>query len=124
MLDDGDHPAGHEARRAHHLTAAGDLGDFDRSPGDDHVDPATFAGGDHLEAADFVPGVDQDLDAIAFHNLTSVEDCQRAATRPPSAISTCPVTKLAASEAKNNAGPTISSGCAMRRWKLDCAICS
>ena len=110
MLDDRHHPAGHEARRAHHLTAAGDLGDLDRSPGDDHVDPATFAGGDHLEAADLVPGVDQDLDAIAFHNLTSVEDCQRAATRPPSAISTCPVTKLAASEAKNNAGPTISSG--------------
>jgi hypothetical protein len=124
MLDDGDHPAGHEAGRAHHLTTAGDLGDLDGSPGDDHVDPATFAGGDDLEAAHLVPGVDQDLDAIAFHNLTIVEDRQRAATRPPSAISTCPVTKLAASEAKNNAGPTISSGCAMRRWKLDCAICS
>jgi hypothetical protein len=124
MLDDGDHPAGHEARRAHHLTAAGDLGDFDRSPGDDHVDPATFPGRHDLEATHLVPGVDQDLDAIAFHNLTSVEDRQRAATSPPSAIRTCPVTKLAASEAKNNAGPTISSGCAMRRWKLDCAICS
>src|SRR5512133_429662 len=75
MLDDGDNPAGHEAGRAHHLTAAGDLGDLDGSSGDDHVDPATFAGGDDLEAAHLVPGVDQDLDAIALHNVTSVEDC-------------------------------------------------
>ena len=124
MLDDGDDPARHEARRAHDLPAPGDLGDLHGAAGDHHVDPSPFAGRDDFEAADLVPGIDQDLDAIAFHNLTSVEDRQRAATRPPSAISTCPVTKLAASEAKNNAGPTISSGCAMRRWKLDCAICS
>jgi len=124
MLDDGDHPAGHEAGRAHHLAAAGDLGDLDGSSGDDHVDPATFARGDHLEAAHLVPRVDEDLYSITLHRFTSVEDGQRAATSPPSAISTCPVTKLAASEARNNAGPTISSGCAMRRWKLDCAICS
>ena len=124
MLDDGDHAASHEAGRSHHLTTAGDLGHLDCSPGDDHVDPATLAGGDHLEAAHLIPRVDEDLHSITLHRFTSVEDCQRAATRPPSAISTCPVTKLAASEAKNNAGPTISSGCAMRRWKLDCAICS
>src|SRR5512132_2207257 len=123
MLDDGDNPAGHEAGRAHHLTAAGDLGDLDRSPGDDHVDAATFAGGDDLEAAHLVPGVDEDFYPIALHSFTSVEDGQWG-TRPPSAITTCPVTKLAASEARNNAGPTISSGWAARRWRLELAICS
>src|SRR5262249_35864177 len=124
MLDDGHDPAGHEPGRSHHLPAAGHLGDLDRPACDEHVDASTFARRDHLEAADLVPGVDQDLDTVAFHYFTSVEDDQRAATRPPSAIRTCPVTKLAASDARNSAGPAISSGWAIRPWKLDCAICS
>src|SRR6266511_2247775 len=123
MLDDGDHPAGHGAGRSHHLTAPGDLGDLDRSPGDDHVDPTAFAGGDHLEAAHLVPRVDEDLHSIALHSFTSVEDGQWG-TSPPSAITTCPVTKLAASDARNSAGPTISSGWAARPCKLAFASCS
>jgi hypothetical protein len=88
MLDDGDHSAGHEAGGPHDLTAASDLGDFDRPSCDHHVDPTPFARRDDLEAADLVAGIDQDLDAVAFHYFTRVEDDQRAATSPPSAIST------------------------------------
>ena len=110
MLDDSDDPAGHEARRPDDLTATRHLGHLDRAACDHDVDPTSLSGRDDIEAADLVPGVDQDFDAVTFHSFTSVEDDQRAATRPPSAISTCPVTKLAASDARNNAGPAISSG--------------
>jgi hypothetical protein len=88
VLDDGDDAAGHEASRAHDLTAAGDLGDLDRAAGDQDVDSSPFARGQDLEAADAVAGVDEDLDAVAFHYFTRVEDDQRAETRPPSAIRT------------------------------------
>jgi len=74
MLDDGHDAARHEPGRAHDLTAPGDFGDLDRAPGDQHVDPPPFTRGDDLEATDFVPGVDQDLDSIALHYFTSVED--------------------------------------------------
>jgi hypothetical protein len=90
MLDDGHDPTGHEAGRAHDLAAARDFCDLDRSPGDQHVDPPAFPCRDHLEATDFVPRVDQDLDSIAFHYFTSVEDVQWSqwGTNPPSAIRT------------------------------------
>ena len=39
------------------------------------------------------------------------------AARPPSAMTTCPVMKLPASEQRSSAGPTISSGWAARRMK-------
>jgi hypothetical protein len=110
VLDDGDDPAGHEPSRSHHLPAPRDLGDFNGPAGDYYVDPPAFARGDDLEAAYLVPRVDQDLDPVPLHNFTSVEDRQRAGTRPPSATTTCPVTKLAASDARNTAGPAISSG--------------
>jgi hypothetical protein len=122
MLDDGYDPAGHEAGRAHDLTSARDFGDLDSPSGDQHVDPPTFTRRDDLEAADFVPGVDQDLDSIALHSFTSVE--VQWGTSPPSAMRTWPVTKLAASEARKSAGPTISSGWAARRCRLAFAICS
>ena len=74
MLDDRDHPAGHEAGRAHHLTATSDLGDLDGAAGDHHVDPSPFAGRDDLEAADLVPGIDKDFYPVTLHYFTRVED--------------------------------------------------
>jgi hypothetical protein len=88
MLDDSHDPAGHEACRSHDLPAPGHLGHLDRPACDDDVHAPAFARRGHLEAADLVPGVDQDLDTVAFHYFTRVEDDQRAGTRPPSAIRT------------------------------------
>ena len=122
MLDHGDHPACHEARRADDLTATGDFGDLDRAASDQHVDASSFPRRHDLEPANLVAGVDEDLNSVAFHWASRLE--RQWGTSPPSAISTWPVTKLAASEAKKSAGPTISSGRAARRWRLAFAICS
>src|SRR5262249_39603003 len=112
VLDDGDDAAGHEASRANDLAAPGGLGNFDGPAGDQHVDASPFPRRYDLEAADLVAGIDEDLDPVPLHRPQRLG--RQRATSPPSAIRTWPVTKLAASEARNNAGPTISSGPATR----------
>jgi hypothetical protein len=67
MLDDGDHPARHEARRADDLTAAGELGHLDRPASDQHVDASSFPRRHDLEAANLVSRVDEDLDPVPLH---------------------------------------------------------
>jgi hypothetical protein len=122
MLDNRDDTAGHEARRADDLAATGDLCDLDGPAGDEHVDAPSFSRRNDLEPANLVAGIDEDLDPVSLHRSQRLGP-QRG-TSPPSAISTWPVTKLPASEARNKAGPTISSGWAARRCRLAFAICS
>src|SRR6266536_2298678 len=122
MLDDRDDTAGHEACRADDLAATGDLCDLDGPAGDEHVDAPSFSRRNDLKPANLVAGIDEDLDPVSLHRPQRLGP-QRG-TSPPSAISTWPVTKLPASDARNNAGPTISSGWAARRWRLAFAICS
>src|SRR2546421_12160031 len=120
MLDDGDDATRHEARRAHDLTTARDLRHLDGAAGDQHVDAPSFSRRYDLEAANLVARINEDLDSVSLHRPPRLG--RQWATSPPSAISTWPVTKLAASDARNNAGPTISSGSAARRWTLALAI--
>jgi hypothetical protein len=122
MLDDGNDPAGHEPGRADDLPATGDFGHLDRPASDQHVDASPFPRRHDLEAANLVTGIDEDLDSVPLHCPSRLE--RQWGTSPPSAISTWPVTKLAASEARKSAGPIISSGWAARRWRLAFAICS
>src|SRR5436190_1133971 len=67
MLDQRDHSAGHEAPRANGLTGPSDLGHLHHATSRVDLDPATGLGRGDLEGSNTVPGVHQDLDAIADH---------------------------------------------------------
>jgi hypothetical protein len=67
VLDDGDHPVGHEPAGPDHLAAPGDLGDLDdAAPGGD-LDPAPGTGGLDLEPLDAASGIDHDLHPVTLH---------------------------------------------------------
>lgn len=66
-FDQGDHPAGHEPRRAHRLPGPGDFGHLHHPSARPGLDPATSSARRHFELAGSVPRVDDDLDSISLH---------------------------------------------------------
>lgn len=66
-FDQGDHPAGHEPRRAHRLPGPGDFGHLHHSSARPGLDPATSSARRHFELAGSVPRVDDDVDSISLH---------------------------------------------------------
>src|SRR5690349_24017488 len=67
MLDQGEHPGGHEAGRPHHDAAAGHLVDLHYPTPGDHLDPAPGPGGRDLIGLRIATGVDDDLDPVTLH---------------------------------------------------------
>jgi hypothetical protein len=67
VLDDGDHPVGHEPARPDHLAATGDLRDLDHPAPGGHLDPTPRTGGLDLEPLDAPSGVDHDLHPVTLH---------------------------------------------------------
>src|SRR5437773_1747471 len=68
MLDEGDHPVGHEAPGPDGLAGPGDLGDLGDPPDGGNLHASPGARRRDLERLNPVPGVDQDLDAVALHD--------------------------------------------------------
>jgi hypothetical protein len=67
VLDDGDHPVGHEPAGPDHLAAPGNLGDLDHPASGGDLDPPPRAGGLDLEPLDATSGVDHDLHPVTLH---------------------------------------------------------
>ncbi|MDN3354578.1 cysteine hydrolase [Actinomadura sp. DC4] len=70
VLDQCQHPAGHEARGAYGGARASHLGHLDdAAPGDD-LDPPPRACGRHLVRPRRLAGIDHDFDPVALHDRT------------------------------------------------------
>jgi hypothetical protein len=67
VLHEGDQPIRDEPTRSDRLPGAGHLADLDDTPRRHDLDPSTGASRDDLERLDALAGVDNGLDAIAFH---------------------------------------------------------
>jgi hypothetical protein len=67
MLDERKNATGHESSGAHWSTAARDLGDLDDPAPDGDFHPATGFAGRDLVTPRRVPGINDDLDRVAFH---------------------------------------------------------
>jgi hypothetical protein len=67
MLDERDQAGRHEPPSSNRDARPGDLADLDHAPTGDHLDPAPRSGRRDLERLDTLAGVDDSLDAIAFH---------------------------------------------------------
>src|SRR5712692_9296758 len=67
MLDQREHPAGHEPGRPHHHVAAGHLVDLHHAAPGDHLDPAAGPGGLDLVGLLATTRVDDDLDPVTLH---------------------------------------------------------
>src|SRR5260370_8794808 len=67
MLDQREHPAGHEPGRPHHHAAAGHLVDLHHAAPGDHLDPAAGPGGRDLVGLRATTPVDDDLDPVTLH---------------------------------------------------------
>src|SRR5262245_50738826 len=77
MLDQGEHPTGHEPRRAHHHAAARHLVDLHHASPGDHLDPAASPGGDDLVGLRVVATrVDDDLDPVTLHRCPRISGGQ------------------------------------------------
>src|SRR3990172_4317654 len=86
MLDEGDHPIGHEPARADRGAAAGDLGDLDHAAGRGDLDTPARLGGLDLVLQDAARArVHDDLHPIAPHNASLARPPTRASLRPGSA---------------------------------------
>src|SRR5690606_21290200 len=70
VLDEREHPAGHEPGRAYRRAGTGHLGHDDHAPADADVDAPARLGGCHLVGPATVAGVDDDLDAVTPHAVS------------------------------------------------------
>lgn len=68
-FDQSDHPAGHEARRAHRLPSPGDLGDLHHPSAGPGLDATASSTRRHFELASAITCVDDDLYAISLHKV-------------------------------------------------------
>src|SRR5215468_5632721 len=77
MLDQGEHPTGHEPGRSHHHAAARHLVDLHHASPGDHLDPAAGPGGDDLVGLRVVATrVDDDLDPVTLHRCPRISGGQ------------------------------------------------
>lgn len=67
MLDQGDHPAGHETGRPDRGAAPGQLAHLDESAPADYLHPPPGAGGHDVIGSRHITRVHHDLDPIALH---------------------------------------------------------
>src|SRR6516162_3686580 len=67
MLDDRDHPTGHEAGTANRLAGTSRLRHFDQSPTGRDFHPAACLGGHDVKGLDRSADVDQNLHPVAEH---------------------------------------------------------
>src|SRR5215475_14660310 len=90
VLDQGEHPAGHEPGRPHHHAAAGHLVDLHQPAPGDHLDPAASPGcHDLVGLSAAATRVDDDLDPVTLHR--GRPDARRLMLRPMRHISVfCP----------------------------------
>src|SRR5580765_3448111 len=70
MLDQRDHPAGHEPAGPDRRAAPGHLGHLDHPARGRHLETAAVLRRRDLEGLDALAGIDNDLDAIALHART------------------------------------------------------
>src|SRR5579863_5169244 len=66
MLDQSEHPAGHEPRRADDHAGTGDLVDLEHPAPGDHLVPAPGAGGGDLVGLRSAARIDHDLDPVTL----------------------------------------------------------
>src|SRR5215813_9862863 len=77
MLDQGEHPTGHEPGRSHHHAAARHLVDLHHASPGDHLDPAAGPGGGDLVGLRVVATrVDDDLDPVTLHRCPRISGGQ------------------------------------------------
>src|SRR5712692_10339837 len=67
VLDQRQHPAGHEPGRPHDRAPPGQLADLDKPAPDDDLDAAPGPGRRHLVVPCLAAGIDHDLDTVALH---------------------------------------------------------
>jgi hypothetical protein len=67
VLDQGNHPAGHEASGPDRCAASGQLAHLDHPAPVDHFDPAPGAGGGNLVRLGHAARVDHYLDLVTPH---------------------------------------------------------
>jgi hypothetical protein len=86
MLDEGQHPGGHEPGGAHRRAAAGELGDLDDATAMGDVDAAAGPGRLDLVRQGAAAGINDDLDAVAFNRASPIQrgkwDSENTITRP------------------------------------------
>jgi hypothetical protein len=72
MLDQRDHPAGHEPCGPHRGAAPGELAHLDHPAPVDHLDTSPGAGGRNLVVLGHAAGIDDYLDLVTAHDQPSI----------------------------------------------------